>query len=215
MGSATIGNVLFTKTQQKVLSLLYGRPGKSFYTNEIIRLADMGKGTVRRELEKMLEAGLLTVTRIGNQNHYQANSNCPIYSELLSIVQKTFGIADVIRLILVQVDRQIDAAFVYGSVARGTDTADSDIDLLVVTESLPYAELMSLLVNAEKSLGRPINPSIYDMEQFRGKLAGGNAFLTKVMEQPKIWIKGTEDDIREPGKPGQDRETKGRSAESG
>ena len=89
MNATTIGDALFTKTQQRVLGLLYGKPGKNFYTNEIVRWADMGRGTIRRELDRLVSAGLLVVTRKGNQHHYRANSNNPIYHELLDIVRKT------------------------------------------------------------------------------------------------------------------------------
>lgn len=195
MTTASIGEVLFTKTQQRVLGLLYGKPDQSFYTNEIVRLVDMGRGTVRRELEKLVSAGLLVVTREGNQHHYRANPDNPVYQELVAIVRKTFGIADVIRAGLAPVYEQIDLAFIYGSVARGEDTASSDIDLLVVSDALAYADLMTVLADVEKSLGRPINPSIYTAEQIKDKLEANNAFLTRLMDQPRIWLKGGEDDI--------------------
>lgn len=191
----TLGDALFTKTQQRVLGLLYGKPDKSFYTNEIVRWADMGRGTIRRELERLVAAGLLVSSRAGNQLHYQANPDNPVYNELLGIVRKTFGIADVIRSALLAVDEQLDLAFIYGSIAKGEDTASSDIDLLVVTDALAYAELVSVLTGAEKLLGRPINPSIYTLKQIRSKLKQKNAFLSRVMEQPKLWIKGSDDDI--------------------
>ncbi len=199
MPATTVGDALFTKTQQRVLGLLYGNPEQSFYANEIVRLADMGRGTVRRELERLVSAGLLVVTRTGNQHHYKANPENPVYQELLAIVRKTFGIADVIQAELVPVNEQIDLAFIYGSIAKGEDTASSDIDLLVVSDSLAYADLMAVLADAEKSLGRPINPSIYTAEQIRNKLKQKNSFVTRLMEQPKIWVKGVEDDIRESG----------------
>ena len=199
MMQVSLGEVLFTKTQQKVLGLLYGRPAETFYLNEIVRLAGIGKGTIKRELEKMLAAGLLTVKRIGNQSHYQANKNCPIFTELSGIVRKTIGIVDVIKTALLTVDVDIQLAFIYGSMAKGEDTVNSDIDLMVVTDSLAYADLMSVLSDAEASLGRPINPTIYDETQIKRKLAEENAFLTRVMEQSKLWIKGTDDDIREFG----------------
>ena len=199
MSATTIGSALFTKTQQRVLGLLYGKPEQSFYTNEIVRLADMGRGTVRRELERLVSAGLLVVTRTGNQHHYKANPENPVYQELLAIVRKTFGVADVIQAELVPVNEQIDLAFIYGSIAKGEDTASSDIDLLVVSDSLAYADLMAVLADAEKSLGRPINPSIYTAKQIRSKLKQKNSFLTRLMEQPKLWVKGVEDDIRESG----------------
>ncbi len=197
-----LGNALFTATQRNVLSLLYSHPKKSFYTKEILRLTGMGVATIKRELDRMVEAGILSFTKIGNQHHYQANPECPIYEELLSIVSKTFGIAEVIKKALLPLDTKISIAFIYGSVAKKSETVSSDIDLLIVSESLAYADLMAVLINAEKSLGRPVNPSIYTIEQIRSKLKENNAFITRVMEQPKIWIKGTENDIRETGQSG-------------
>jgi predicted nucleotidyltransferase len=195
MPPTAIGDALFTKTQQRVLSLLYGKPDKSFYTNEIVRRADMGRGTISRELVRLVSAGLLVVSRVGNQRHYRANPDNPVYNELVGIVRKTFGIADVIRAVLVPVDDQIDWAFVYGSIAKGEDTASSDIDLLVATESLAYADLMKVLTSAEQLLDRPVNPSIYTIEQIKNKLHDKNAFLSRLMEQPKLWVKGSKDDI--------------------
>jgi predicted nucleotidyltransferase/DNA-binding transcriptional ArsR family regulator len=195
MPSTAIGDALFTKTQQRVLSLLYGKPDKSFYTNEIVRLADMGRGTISRELGRLVSAGLLVVSREGNQRHYRANPDNPVYNELVGIVRKTFGIADVIRAALVPVGDQIDWAFVYGSIAKGEDTSSSDIDLLVATESLAYADVMNVLTGAEQLLDRPINPSIYTIRQIKNKVRDKNAFLSRVMKQPKLWVKGSEDDI--------------------
>ena len=199
MPTTTIGDALFTKTQQRVLGLLYGKPEQSFYTNEIVRLADMGRGTVRRELARLLSAGLLIVSREGNQHHYRSNPENPVYQELLAIVRKTFGVADVIQAGLAPLVDQIDLAFIYGSVAKGEDTATSDIDLLVVSDSLAYADLMTVLADAEKSLGRPINPSIYTAAQIKSKLEQKNSFLTRLMEQPKLWVKGGEEDIGKSG----------------
>lgn len=87
-----IGDALFTKTQQKVLGLLYGRPDKSFYTNEIVRWANMGRGTICRELARLVTAGILNVSNVGNQHHYQANSHCLIYTELCGITRKMYGL---------------------------------------------------------------------------------------------------------------------------
>ena len=190
MNITSIADALFTKTQQRVLATLFGKPDQSFYLNEIVRLANIGKGTVKRELERMTAAGLLTIKRIGNQNHYQANPDSPIYSELLGITRKTFGIADVIKTALLPLDAQIEQAFIYGSVAKQQDTASSDIDLMVISDTLPYATLMTALIEAEPTVGRPINPTIYTAQQIRDKLHGNNAFITRVLAQPKLWIKG-------------------------
>lgn len=120
------GSTLFTETQQRVLGLLYGQPERSFYTNEILRSTGMGVGTVKRELERMHKAGILTLRKSGNQHHYQANPECPIYPELIGIVKKTFGLANVIRHVLMPLAESIERAFVFGSVASGKETAHSD-----------------------------------------------------------------------------------------
>ena len=194
----SIGDALFTRTQQRVLGLLFGKPDKSFYTNEIMRWAAIGRGTVSRELERLVGAGLLTMTREGNQNHYQANENCPVYAELVSIVKKTFGIADEIRARLKPLDGNIELAFIYGSISKGTESAKSDIDLMLVGNALSYSDVMNLLLPSEELLQRTINPTIYEKAVFDKKIKEGNSFLTRVMKQPKILIKGVINDIRKP-----------------
>lgn len=193
---AEIGDALFTKTQQRVLSLLYGKPDKSFYTNEIVRWADMGRGTVKRELERLVSAGLLVVSWEGNQLHYQANPKNPIYTELVGIVRKTFGVADVLAEALAPIKDDIDIAFVYGSIAKGADTAKSDIDLFVASDTISYTELFERLKTTEETLGRIVNPTVYDIQQIRKRLKEKNAFLTRIMDQPKIWVKGSDDDLK-------------------
>ena len=193
MRSNTIGDVLFTKTQQKVLGLLYGQPYKSFYLNEIVRLSDIGRGTIKRELERMTASGIVIQKRIGNQNHYQANDSCPVYQELLGIVRKTFGIADVIKTALTPIFDRILFAFIYGSIAKSEDSSKSDIDLLVISDKLTYSEVMERLIEVEGSLGRVVNPTIYDLNQIKQKLKQDNAFVARIIEQPKIWIKEDQD----------------------
>jgi uncharacterized protein len=191
-----LGDALFTTTQQKVLGLLYSRPEKTFYTKEILRMTGMGVATIKRELDRMLASGIISMTRIGNQHHYQANEGCPIYSELLGIVRKTFGISDVIKNALMTLDNQIVFSFIYGSIAKGEETTASDIDILLIADGLAYADVMARLMDAEQLLGRPVNPSIYTLGQIKEKLQQNNAFISRVMEQPKIWLKGSEDDVR-------------------
>ena len=190
-----LGDALFSTTQQKVLGLLYGHPYETFFVNQILRLTGMGVHTIKRELDRMIGAGILTMRKIGNQHHYQANPECPIYAELLSIVRKTFGVADVIKAALEVHDEQIDLAFVYGSIASAEDRADSDIDLMIVAPDLAYAELMETLAETEQLLGRKINPTIYNVSEVESRLERKDAFFSRVMERPKIWIKGADDDI--------------------
>lgn len=190
-----LGDALFSTTQQKVLGLFYGHPDETFFVNQILRLTGMGVHTIKRELDRMTGVGILTMRKIGNQHHYQANSECPIYPELLGIVRKTFGVADVIKAALGVHDEQIELAFVYGSIASAEDRADSDIDLMIVAPGLAYAELMETLAEAEHALGRKINPTIYNVSEVESRLQRKDAFLSRVIERPKIWIKGADDDI--------------------
>lgn len=187
---SAIGDALFTKTQQRVLGLLYGRPEQTYYLNEIVRLAHVGKGSVSRELEKLCAAGLLTVSRQGNQNHYRANANNPIFNELKAITQKTFGVVDIIKAALVPLLPQLSRAFIYGSVAQGTEHAGSDIDLMLVGDDISYSEVMDLLAPAEKQLGRTINPTLYTVAEFTDRKTNHQPFIQRVMEQPKLWLVG-------------------------
>ncbi len=191
-----LGDVLFSKTQRQVLGLLFGAPDKSYYANEIVRHAGVGSGTVQRELEKLTGAGLLTVSQVGNQKHYQANRQSPIFEELRGIVIKTFGLSDTLRSGLSGFAQRIKAAFIYGSVAKATDTASSDIDLMIVSPDLSYAEVMARLAEAESRVGRTINPTLYKPGEFARKRAEDNAFVNRVLEQPRIFLIGTEYDLR-------------------
>ncbi|MBE0597109.1 MAG: nucleotidyltransferase domain-containing protein [Desulfuromonadales bacterium] len=193
--SPGIGGALFTKTQRQVLGLLFGNPGRTYYLNEIVRKAEVGIGTVQRELEKLTAAGLLTVKKVGNQKHYQADSRSPIFQELRGIVLKTFGVADELRQALEPFSSKITIAFVYGSIARGADTASSDIDIMIISEGLGYPEVIDAFTEAETRLGRPINPTLYSPAEIRRKLAEDNSFLKRVTGQEKIFLIGSDDDI--------------------
>lgn len=186
--SRSLSDALFSGTKQRVLGILYGQPARSFYANEVINLAASGSGAVQRELATLAGSGLITVKSVGNQKHYQANPESPIFAELCSIIQKTSGLAEPIRQALVPLSSRITAAFVYGSVAKKTDTANSDIDLMLISDEIDYGELFSVLEEVSVTLGRPINPTILTREEFGKRLANRESFLTRVMEQPKIWI---------------------------
>lgn len=186
---ASLGEALFTTTQQRVLGLLYTQPDRSFYTKEILRLTGMGVATIKRELDRMVDAGILTMTKIGNQHHYQANPECPIYQELLGIVKKTFGITSVIQSALAPLSEQITWAFIFGSVASGKETASSDIDLMVVGE-VGFSDVVTLLYPIQATLGREINPKIYSKEEWTQMLKNKDAFVKDVMAKPRMDVMG-------------------------
>jgi predicted nucleotidyltransferase len=184
-----LGDALLTKTQQKVLGLLYSRPEKSFYTKEILRLTGMGVATIKRELDRMKAAGILSMSKIGNQHHYQANPSCPIYNELLGIVKKTFGVADVLSQALTPLADEIDWAFVFGSVASGKETSDSDIDLMIIGD-VKFTEAVGALYSIQATLGREINPKIYRKDEWIQMLDHKDAFIKEVMLKPRMDVMG-------------------------
>jgi predicted nucleotidyltransferase len=195
--SISLSDALFSKVQGRVLGVLFGNPGRSFYANELFRLSGSGTGAGVRELSKLAASGLVTVTRIGNQKHYQANREAPIFEELRGIVLKTFGMADVLRQGLLPMADKISVAFIYGSVAKGSDTAKSDIDVMVMGDHIEYPDVYSALMPAEEQLGRKVSPSIYNKEDVARKLKEKNAFLSRIMKQPKIFLIGSERDLPE------------------
>lgn len=191
----SLSNALFPGTRQRVLGILYGQPARSFYANEVIGLAGSGSGAVQRELAALASSGLVTVRSLGNQKHYQANPDSPIFEELCAIIMKTVGLAEPLRAALEPVSAQITAAFVYGSVAKKTDTASSDIDLMVISDELGYGDIFTALEEVCMTLNRPINPTILSKDEFHQRITKKESFLTRVLEQPKIWIIGKLDDI--------------------
>jgi len=189
---ASLANALFSSTQQRVLGYLFGQPERSFFANELIGLVGAGSGAVQRELKRLAESGLVTVTYRGNQKHFQANPASPIFAELCSITQKTVGLAGPLREALASLADQIDAAFVFGSVAKKSDTAASDIDVMVVSDTLTYADLFAALEGAAAKLGRQVNPTVYSCAELARRIAEENAFVTRVLAQPKLWLIGNE-----------------------
>jgi len=190
-----LADVLFSGTQQRVLGWLFGQPQRSFYANELIGLAGAGSGAVQRELKRLEQSGLVTVHTVGNQKHYQANPASPIFAELCGIVQKTVGLAEPLRAALAPLAKKIKAAFVYGSVAKREETAESDIDLMLIADKLTYADVFEALETAGARLGRTVNPTIYTRKELARRRVEDNAFVTRVLAQPKLWLIGGEHDL--------------------
>ena len=197
--TASLANALFPKVRQRVLAVLFGTPDRSFYANEVIALAQSGTGAVQRELLALSESGLLLVSKQGNQKHYQANASAPVFSELRGLVLKTMGLADVIRTALAPLAAQIDIAFIYGSVARQQDNAHSDVDVMIVSPTLGYGEVFGALEAAAVSLSRKVNPTLYTPVDWAKRIEQDSAFISRVLQQPKIWLVGNEEQLHAPG----------------
>ncbi len=189
----SLADALFTTTQQRVLALLFGQPARSFFASELIRLTGSGSGAVQRELKRLVSSGLVTVKHIGRQKHFQANPDCPVFDELCAMVRKSVAMAEPVQQALAPLAEEIALALIYGSVAKGADTASSDIDLLVVADDLTLEALYAVLAPVEANLARRISPTLYSTAEFDSRRAAGNPFLTRVIQGEHIVLIGGED----------------------
>jgi len=194
----SLADLLFGRTRGAILALLYGRADQTFYTRQIAREVAASVGAVQRELENLTKVGLVIRTALGSQVFYQANRDAPIFSEMHSLVNKTVGIFTMLRSALRPLSTQVAVAFVYGSVARQAETAQSDIDLMVVGKA-SIDDVISHLASVEKNTGRPINPTVYSVSEFKAKIADGNHFLRAVLKDPKVFLVGGEDELGKVG----------------
>jgi predicted nucleotidyltransferase len=188
----TLADALFTPVQQRVLGFLFGQPERRYQSAELIRLAEAGTGAVHRLLTRLAATGLVSVVAVGNQKFYQANPESPVFGELCGMIQKTVGLAGPLQTALSPLANRITAAFVYGSIAKGTDRAASDIDLMVIADDLDYAALYAALTNAEAALSRPINPNVMSAANWRRKRTQKDGFVARIATQPKMFVIGSE-----------------------
>jgi len=193
--SPGLAGALFSPVQRRVLGLLFGQPGRRFQSAELIRLAESGTGAVHRQLRRLEAAGWVKVTHVGNQKHYQANADCPAFAELQGLIAKTVGLAEPLRRALDPLTSKVLVAFVYGSIAKGSDTAGSDIDLLVVADDVGYPEVFSALQPVESKLGRSINPNVMTTRDWQERHRQEDSFIARIAAQPRLFVIGTEDDI--------------------
>ncbi len=189
--NGSLSDLLFGQTRSAVLALLYGHVDESFYLRQLARAVGAGLGAVQREVRQLADVGIIRRAVRGNQVFYQANTSSPIFSELKSLIAKTVGVHDVIREALIPLGRRIRLAFVHGSVARQEERAESDVDLMIVGDA-SFGEIVSRLEEAQKMLGREINPTVYPVAEFRLKLRSGSHFLKSVLRQKKLFIIGDE-----------------------
>ena len=196
--ASSLSGLLFGETRRAILALLYGHSDEQFYLRELVRRTETALGAAQRELNLLTATGLIQRVRRGNQVYYQANASNPIFAELKSILTKTAGVRDVIKQALEPLLARLKVVFVYGSVARGKETASSDIDLMVIGD-VEFSEVVSCLTGIEDKLGREINPTVYPPEEYKTKLRARNHFLTSTLREKKIFVIGDEDELRRLG----------------
>jgi predicted nucleotidyltransferase len=187
-------DLLFSAYRREVLALLLLRPDESLHVRELSRLTGVPAGSLHRELRVLTEAGLLLREPAGNQVRYRANRACPIYAELAGIFRKTAGLADQLREALAPLAERIEVAFVFGSMAQGTETASSDVDVLVLGDA-GFAEVVAALSPLRDRLGREVNPVVMTRDDFAAQRAGRERFMERVMSEPKLFVIGSADDL--------------------
>ena len=189
-----LSQTLFGKTRRAVLSLLYSQVDDAFYLRQIVRAAGVGLGAVQRELKQLSDAGIIQRIVRGHQVYYQANPRCPVFAELKSLVVKTVGVGAALQAALAPLGDRVNVAFIYGSIARSEEHRDSDVDVLVVGKAT-FAEIVSSLSEAQKAIGREINPTVYPPAEFRSKVAAGHHFLSTVLRGPMLFLIGDKHEL--------------------
>lgn len=189
-----LASLVFSEYRRRVLGLLLLHPDTSYHVRELARLTGTSAGTLHKELSKLTQGGVLSRQEVGNQVRYSANRDCPIFEELAGILRKTSGLVDMLADALSGIGSQIDLAFVFGSVARGEQNSNSDVDVMAVG-ALGFAEVVQALHPAQATLQREINPVVYSLEEFRRRIDGGDSFIQGVLSKPKLFIVGNENEL--------------------
>lgn len=195
----SIASALFTDSQSRVFCWLFGQPERSYHLSELRRLTGLGSASLQRELNRLVEADLVYSERVGNMRRFQANPQSPVYRELVGLTRKTLGVEPLLREALLPLAPNLKAAWVYGSVAKQTDTAQSDIDVMLIGENLLLGNILELLVPLEAQLGRKINPTCYTPTDFERRRAEPDSFVNRVLKQPILPLIG---DAHDPARAG-------------
>ncbi len=190
---SALDTILVSKTRADIFRLLFGLSSKPLYLREMERLAGVTVRILQQELKALTAAGLIVCRKDGNRTYYEPNKSHPLYNDLRNIVLKTSGLGDVLRAAL-QSDL-IDYAFVFGSVARGEEGAESDVDLMVIG-SLGLRKLSGLLSGVNETVGREINPHVFSAKEFRQKMQEKDHFVSSVLDSPLMFVLGDENEFR-------------------
>jgi predicted nucleotidyltransferase len=190
----SVSNHLLGQTRSNVLSTLFLHPEQSLHVRELARVTGASPGSLHRELRALADLGLLLRQEVGRQVHYQANPQCPLFAELAGLLRKTIGVADVLRNALAPLGKRVTLAFVYGSVAAGTERSGSDVDVMLLG-SAGFADVALAMAEAQAALAREVNVTPMREKDFASRYADGDGFARSVVASPKIWLIGGEDDF--------------------
>lgn len=187
-------DALFPKTRQAILATVYRDPAREWYLSDLARQIGVTPSSLQRELTRLVSAGILRRREDGNRTYYSAETESPIFADLHGLFLRTVGLKDVIHESLERFRDRVAVAFVYGSFARRAEQPSSDVDLMIIGR-IGLAELAATLKEVEKTVLRPVNPSVYTPEEVAKKLVSGHHFLSTVMRAEKLFVIGGEDDL--------------------
>src|SRR5579871_4605678 len=187
-------DALFPKIRQHLLAATLLNPERWWYLSDLAQFLSVTPSSLQRELSALTEVGILERRRDGNRVYYRPDPSCPFLSDLQGLLAKTIGLADILKEALEPVADALEFAFIYGSLARNEEISESDVDLMLIG-SLRLSDLSAALREAERRLRRPINPTLFTLEEFREKWQSGNHFLRTVMQAEKIFLLGDAHEI--------------------
>ena len=194
MRSSLILEALFPEVRTKVLAATFGQPDREWYVTELAKALNTQPSSLQRELEALSKAGILEQRRDGRRVYIKPDRTSPVFADLRSLLEKTAGLIPVLRGELETLGEGVRLAFVYGSIARSEETSASDIDLMVVGK-VGLSDLIPALRNCENTLGRPVNSTVYSLNEFEEKARTGDHFLTAVLKGTKEFVKGGEHEL--------------------
>lgn len=186
---------LLSPTRQGVLTTLFLRPDKEWFLSELAASLGTGPSSLQREVDALVRVGILKKRVDGRRSYVKANQDSPIFPELRGLIEKTSGIISMLQDAVKRAKR-LKIAFIYGSLARGEEGAESDVDLMLLG-NVSTMELSPKLRSVEVAVGRQINPTVFSLDEFAKKLAEKNHFLQTVLKNKKIMLVGTEDELEE------------------
>jgi predicted nucleotidyltransferase len=186
-----LAHQLLGKNRAALLAALLLRPEERLHVRELARLTEASPGTVHRELKMFTELGVLTRQEIGRQVFYSADRSCPVFEELAGLLRKTVGLVDVVRHALQPYSDRIEAVFLYGSMASGTETSHSDVDVMILGD-LAFSEAVQALAPTEAALRREVNATVMKTVEFTKKRKANDGFAIAVWKAPKLWVMGDE-----------------------
>jgi predicted nucleotidyltransferase len=190
-----LDELLGSRLRAKILGWFFAHTDERYFGRKLANIFDEDSTNISRELARLAKMGILNCQTEGRQKYYQVNKACPFFAELRGLVLKTAGLVDILKEALRPLSKKIKAAFVYGSFASNSAKADSDIDMMVIG-SCDFGEVVDAIGKAQQRIGREVNPSVYPVNEFKKKAAGGHHFLKTVLAGPKIFLAGDEDELK-------------------